>query len=124
LEIVRTYHDQNTLEGLLDTACDQPGGAGGVERRLVDMDALIVVGAVSFVSGASLAGIYFHLLEMRRRIGKLEQDQAKHLPYRTADEIEDATAAILNMKFKLDFNQELIENALAHLRAARSGNGK
>jgi hypothetical protein len=88
------------------------------------MAALIITGVMAFLAGLSLAGIVVHLCEMRRRIKLLEEAQAKHLPYRTADEIEDATAAILNMKFRTEFNQEMIENALAHLQAARQGNGK
>ena len=55
-----------------------------------------------------------------RRVARLEQDGPKHLPYKTADEIEDATAAILRIKHEADFNLELIENAMAHLQLARN----
>jgi hypothetical protein len=82
-----------------------------------------------FVLAALIAGIfigkaYAEFKAMRERIASLESAQAKHLPYMTADEIEEATAAILAAKFKTDFHGELLDNALAHLQKARNGNQK
>jgi len=56
---------------------------------------------------------------MRDRIAALEKAQKAHLPYQTADEIENATAAINRIKFDLDLKQEFVTNALEHLKAAR-----
>jgi hypothetical protein len=61
------------------------------------MDPLIV-GVCSFAAGIGLSGLVFYICDLKKRVGTLEAAQAKHLPYRTADEIEDATAAILRIK--------------------------
>jgi hypothetical protein len=90
---------------------------------MVFMDTLIVA-AISFVAGSSMTGIVSHLCYLSRRVKELEQAQAKHLPYRTADEIEDATAAILTLKLHNELRGEFIDNALGHLQNARSGNTK
>jgi hypothetical protein len=87
--------------------------------------ALIIVLLLAALSaGIAIGMTYAEIKHMRVRIAALETSQAKHLPYRTADEIEDATAAILRIKFEKDFWQELVENALEHLQNARGGNGK
>jgi len=62
------------------------------------------------------------LTNAEQRISQLEAAQAKHLPYKTADEIENSIAAIIYMKHDADRKAELIENALNHLQLAR-GNG-
>jgi hypothetical protein len=74
---------------------------------------------IATVSGFALGLVYSHIRDLTRRIKALEQAQVKHLPYRTAEEIEDATAAILKLKFEADFRQSLVENALSHLQMAR-----
>lgn len=56
---------------------------------------------------------------MRERIAALERAQAKHLPYHTAEEIENATAAVNRIMFELDLKREFVDNALNHLKAAR-----
>jgi hypothetical protein len=63
------------------------------------------------------------LIDAEKRISQLEQAQAKRLPYKTADEIENSIAAILYMQQDADRKAELIDNALNHLQLAR-GNGK
>lgn len=90
------------------------------------MDNIVIAIAliIAFAAGIAIGRAHAEFRHMRDRIAALEASQAKHLPYRTAEEIEDATAAILTMKFKNDFNGEIIDNALAHLRQARNGNAK
>ena len=85
--------------------------------------------ALGLLAGWSLAHLRMALVSGDQRLTELEQKvaglsaaQAKHLPYRTADEIENATAALLKLKFEQDFRAELIENALGHLKTARNGN--
>lgn len=84
------------------------------------MDNLLIALALifTFAAGIAIGKAHSEFRHMRERITALEAAQAKHLPYRTAEEIEDATAAILTAKFKNDFNGELLDNALAHLQQA------
>jgi hypothetical protein len=91
---------------------------------MVTLNALILVIGIlaAMAAGYAIAKLHSWASAMQRRLEALEQAQAKHLPYRTADEIEAATAAILKIKFETDFRQEVIENALAHLQIARNGN--
>lgn len=60
------------------------------------------------------------LIDAEKRISQLEQAQVKHMPYRTADEIENSIAAMLRLKNELDFKVELFDNALSHLQQARN----
>lgn len=88
--------------------------------------AFIFVGSALILSSALLAAYFIGKLNaenkgLKERIQRLEEAQAKHLPYPTADGIEDATAAILRLKFEADFRRELVDNALAHLQQARAG---
>ena len=46
---------------------------------------------------------------------------AAHLPYVTAEEIEDGLAALWKLRFEIDLKQELVDNAIAHLQLARGG---
>jgi hypothetical protein len=89
------------------------------------MDIIIALALiVTFVAGIAVGSARAEIKNMRTRITALEAAQAKHLPYRTAEEIEDATAALLTAKYKMDLNQEFLDNALAHLQNARNGNTK
>ena len=72
---------------------------------------------------AEIKHLQAEITHLREQIASLEAAQAKHLPYRSAEEIENATAAILRMKFESDFHSDVIDNALAHLQKARSGKG-
>lgn len=56
---------------------------------------------------------------MKDRISALEKAQKAHLPYKAADEIENAIASINRIAFDLDLKQEFVDNALEHLKAAR-----
>ena len=76
---------------------------------------------VSLAAGVAIGRLSAELKNMRQRIANLEGAQAKHLPYKTAEELENTIAALLVAKFKLDFNQEIIDNALAHAQKARNG---
>ena len=49
---------------------------------------------------------------------------ARHLPYRAAEEIENSLAAMWILKRELDFKTSLVENAIAHMQAARGGSKK
>lgn len=82
---------------------------------------------VALVAGWAAKHIYqmgqdmtARLVDAEKRIGQLEQAQVKHVPYRTADEIENSIAAMLRLKNELDFKVELFDNALSHLRQARN----
>ncbi len=93
--------------------------------------AIITALVCGVLAGWSLAHLRLQLAGSEKRLGELEKTiqtlqaaQAKHLPYKTADEIENATAALLKLKFESDFRGELIENALSHLQVARNGNSK
>lgn len=93
---------------------------------MVTLNTLILVIGILFAlaAGFAIAKLHSWVNATQRRLSELEQAQAKHLPYHTADEIEAATAAILKIKFETDFRQEVIENALAHLQQARNGKGQ
>lgn len=85
---------------------------------------------VGLVSGWAISKALAYLRQTENRLSALEQTvqdlqkaQAKHLPYKTADEIEHATAALMKLKFESDFRADIIENALNHLQIARNGNG-
>lgn len=62
------------------------------------------------------------LKQAQARIAELEAMQARHLPYVTAEEIENAEAALLYAKRAARERRDMIENALAHLQKARQGN--
>ena len=88
-----------------------------------------VIFALIAVLAALLAGYFVgktqaEVTAMRDRIAQLEAAQAKHLPYRTNDEIENSIAALLTLKFQHDLKGEFIDNALGHLQNARSGGSK
>jgi hypothetical protein len=91
----------------------------------------IIALVIGLFAGWSAAHILAYLRKTDQRLSDLEKtiqdqqaSQAKHLPYKTADEIENATAALLKLKFETDFRTEMIDNALSHFQMARSGNGK
>lgn len=79
---------------------------------------------VALAAGFGVGKIYSEYQHMRERIVALEAAQAKHLPYRTAESIEDAEAAIVKAMCEVRFNNELLENALAHMQIARGGKDK
>lgn len=56
-----------------------------------------------------------------RRIRELAEARQRHLPYKTADEIENALAALWRLQGELELKAEFVENAIAHLRLARNG---
>ncbi len=71
------------------------------------------------VAAASMVWLIVMLREARERITKLEAANKSHLPFHTASEIENATAALLLLESQKNFDLEYIENALSHLRQAR-----
>ena len=75
----------------------------------------------ALIAGFAIGKIHTEMQHLRERIITLEQAQAKHLPYRTADAIEDATAALNALQFELDFKRDLLDNAISHLKQARGG---
>lgn len=58
--------------------------------------------------------------ELIEQVKSLQQAGPKRLPYRSADEIENATAAVLTLLHEERLKMERIENALAHLQKARN----
>jgi hypothetical protein len=93
---------------------------------MVTLNALILVIGIlaALAAGFAIAKIHSWINGMQKRLEALEQAQAKHLPYRTADAIEDATAALNALQFELDFKRDLLDNAISHLKQARGGNAK
>lgn len=79
---------------------------------------------VTFTAGIAIGQAHSEFRHMRERIAALEASQARHLPYRTAESIEDAEAAIIKAMREVRFNNDLLENALAHMQSARNGNAK
>lgn len=78
----------------------------------------IVVLILVFVAGCAATALYKN---MEKRIEDLEKASDKrHLPYKVAEEIEDATAAILKARREIDFDKEVLDNALGHLHNARN----
>ena len=74
--------------------------------------------------GGCLVGLYldfrYRLKDMEKRLAKLEADLPKRLPYKTADAIEDAEAALIKFIREVEFNKSILDNALAHLQHARN----
>lgn len=89
------------------------------------MDLSFIVAFIILISGLGIGGLavglFATICALTRRVKELEQaSDRRHLPYKVADEIEDATAAILKLEHEMQFRKELIENALNHLRKARN----
>ena len=78
----------------------------------------------ALAAGFAIGKTYADIKCMRERISALEAAQAKHLPFRSADEIENGIAALNYIVFDEDLKRERIQNALAHLQNARSGGSK
>ena len=95
----------------------------GIAYIIIGLLVALVAGYCIGKAQAEITHLRTEITHLRERIASLEAAQAKHLPYRSAEEIENATAAILRMKFESDFHSDVIENALAHLQKARSGKG-
>jgi hypothetical protein len=79
---------------------------------------------IALLAGYAIGKTHAEIKCLRERIASLEDAQAKHLPYRTNDEIENSIAALLTLKFQQDLKTEFIDNALGHLQNARSGGSK
>ncbi len=79
---------------------------------------------VGIICGGCVVGLYMDfrhkIIDLAGRVAKLEQSTPKRLPYRTADEIEDAEAALIKFMREIDFDKSVIENALGHLQNARN----
>jgi hypothetical protein len=76
---------------------------------------------IALFAGFAIGKTYTDIKCLRDRIASLESAQAKHLPYKTAESIEDAEAAIIKAMREVHFNSELLENALSHMQIARNG---
>lgn len=94
------------------------------------MSELILMVVVIFVTAVAVH--YAHLsktltarlVAAEQRITELEEANARHLPYRTADEIENALAALWKVRNESEVRLDLIDNSIAHMQLARSGNKK
>lgn len=84
--------------------------------------------SISMIAGGAAVGLYGRMSAkihaLSERIRKLEESQAKRLPYMSADAIEDLIATLNSEAFRMNFRQELIDNALAHAHKARNPNRK
>jgi len=82
---------------------------------------IVVLSILSAVMGAGVVSLWQEWRNMKAEIVRLKQASDKrHLPYKTAEEIENATAAILVAMREIDFDKTVLENALAHLHKARN----
>jgi hypothetical protein len=85
---------------------------------LMDIFLAFVILILGVLAGASSVAMYSSL---EKRIHALEQASDKrHLPYKTAEEIENAMAALLIAESEIDFKKELLDNAIGHLKNARN----
>jgi hypothetical protein len=62
---------------------------------------------------------HFSIIKMCHRLAN-----ARHLPYITAEEIENSLAAMWILRNELDIRVNLVDNAIAHMQAARGGKAK
>jgi len=76
---------------------------------------------VTLAIGIAIGRLWAEFRHMRERIAALEAAQAKHLPYRTAEEIEDGIGALLPLLYEDEIRHERIQNALVHFQRARGG---
>jgi hypothetical protein len=72
------------------------------------------------IIGSGAIYLYLTIKHQEERIRQLEQASAKHLPYKSADAIEDATAVLIAAKSELDLKVAYVDNILAHLQKARN----
>lgn len=78
----------------------------------------IILGALA---GAASVAMYNRQKNLEKRIADLEEvSNKKHLPYKVAEEIEDAMAAIIHWQYEQKLDGEWLENALNHLKNARN----
>jgi hypothetical protein len=111
------------MEDLYGAGGDQSDHPGRPRPGMARMDTLIIA-ACSFTAGIGLSGLVFYIRDLKKRITALEDANAKHLPFVTAEEIEHGIGALLPMLFEEDLRHERIENALAHFQRARGGKEK
>lgn len=79
----------------------------------------IVTFLAGFLAGGGVGGLLFVVLSLRRRVQQLEQAGPPKLPYKSRDEIENATAALNYLLLQSRLDQDAIENARSHLLRAR-----
>lgn len=84
---------------------------------------LIIALLIALVAGIAIGILTAELRHMQRQIHALEDAQARHLPHKAAESIEDAAAALARLKFELALRTDFVDNALAHLGAARNAKG-
>lgn len=73
------------------------------------------------LAGAGAVALYNRQKNLEKRIADLEEvSNKKHLPYKVAEEIEDAMAGLINYEFDLQITKERIDNVLNHLKKARN----
>jgi len=89
------------------------------------MITLAVLAVLLAVMGGVAVGVMLqYILDLRRRITDLEKASQKRLPYKSADEIENAIAAVLAINYELDVRKNMVDNALRHLHQARNPDEK
>jgi len=72
------------------------------------------------VIGGSATALYHTVRRQEERIRALEEAARKHLPNLAAENVENATAAILALKFDLNIKNEMVDNALSYLYTLRN----
>ena len=73
------------------------------------------------LAGAASVAMYNRQKNLEKRIADLEDlSNKKHLPYKVAEEIEDAMAGLIHYEFDLQITKERIDNVLNHLKKARN----
>jgi len=85
---------------------------------------IILVFLAGLIIGGCATGLLATIGRLQDRIRILQEAAQKRLPYRSADEIENAMAALNAIQFDLNFKQDMIDNARTHLAAARNPDGK
>jgi hypothetical protein len=75
--------------------------------------------AIGTITLLALIGFcHIHAVQLRRleaRIKTLEDATPKRLPYKAADEVLDAMAALTKELAEQNYHRDLIENAIGHL---------
>jgi len=87
----------------------------------MDNTLAIVLIVLAFIVGAAVMALWSDYKRMKSRLTELEQSsENRHLPYNSADEIEDALAVLNRYKRFLMEPIVYIENVEEHLKNARN----
>lgn len=83
-----------------------------------------IVFGLGVLAGLIAAGLYFsfkyEVRDLVKRVKLLEEATSQRMNYKTMEGIENAEAALLKAQREVNFNQDLLNNVMAHLRHARN----